>query len=105
MRRRRKQSGFIKGTAAFVVSAMLIAQAVVLYGFSRTEVIPEHLPLARLTPVLGQWIQINERPVEKEIQDVLKADDLLERNYGSASSVYPANLFVAYFKSQRTGVA
>jgi EpsI family protein len=36
---------------------------------------------------------------------VLKADDLLERNYGSASSVYPANLFVAYFKSQRTGVA
>jgi EpsI family protein len=44
-----------------------------------------------------------EGVVEQEIQDVLKADELLTRSYTNANVGYGAHLFVAYFRSQRTG--
>jgi EpsI family protein len=105
MQRRSSQSGFIKGTAPIVLSVALIAQAALLYGFARKEVIPEHIPLANLAPVLGTWQQTAEHEVEKDVQEVLRADDTINRTYGSSSHAYPASLFVAFFKSQRTGVA
>jgi EpsI family protein len=44
-------------------------------------------------------------PMEKEIQDVLKADDTLNRVYVNPSRTDFAFLFVAYFKTQRYGQA
>ena len=41
--------------------------------------------------------------VEQEVQDVLKADELLTRSYVNAGQQMAAHLFVAYFRSQRTG--
>jgi EpsI family protein len=105
MHKRPEQAGFIMRTPAIVVSALLIAQAAMLYGFSRREVVPEHIPLARLEPSIGGWQQTREFPVEQEVLDVLKADDVLNRAYTKAGERYPASLFVAFFKSQRTGVA
>ena len=46
---------------------------------------------------------LEEGVVEPEIQEVLKADDLLNRVYGSGRE--GASLFVAAFKTQRTGKA
>jgi EpsI family protein len=46
---------------------------------------------------------VQNYPVEQEIKDQLKADDLLNRLYGDAQSRAAASLFVAYFKTQRTG--
>jgi len=40
-------------------------------------------------------------PLEKEIQDVLKADDTLNRVYVSPSQTDYAFLFIAYFRTQR----
>jgi EpsI family protein len=46
---------------------------------------------------------IQDIPIEPEILDQLKADDTLNRNYADANSRVGVNLFVAYFKTQRTG--
>ena len=97
------ETGFLASRAAKVLTAVLIVQAGLLYGFKRTEITPVHKPLTELAHSLGNWQQIRDTEIEKEVQDVLKADDLLNRTYASPSHPLPANLFVAFFKSQRTG--
>ena len=99
------EPGFMKSRAARVLSAVLIIQAGLLYGFNRAEITPAHKPLAEAPYMFGSWAQISETAIEKDVQDVLKADDLLNRTYASADHRAPANLFVAFFKSQRTGQA
>jgi EpsI family protein len=47
----------------------------------------------------------SEGVVEKEVQDVLRADDTMTRVYRQESTGLPASLFVAYFRTQRTGQA
>jgi EpsI family protein len=44
-------------------------------------------------------------PIEKEVQEVLKADDTLNRVYANSSGTGYAFLFIAYFKTQRYGQA
>lgn len=105
MQKRSDQKGFIGQTPVIVVSVLLLIQAAVLYGFSRKEMIPDHEPLATLEPSFGDWQQVRDTPIDQETQDVLKADDTLSRSYASPARPYPVNLFVAFFKSQRTGVA
>ena len=99
------EPGFLKSRAAKVLSVVLIVQAGILYGFNRTEVTPAHKPLAQAPFSFGSWSQIGETAIEKDIQDVLRADDLLNRTYASSNHRTSANLFVAFFKSQRTGQA
>lgn len=101
----RLDNGFLKSKAAKILSVVLIVQAGLLYGFNRTEVTPVHKPLAEAPFSFGSWAQISETEIEKDVQDVLKADDLLNRTYASSNHRTAANLFVAFFKSQRTGQA
>lgn len=96
-------SGFLQSKAARILTIVLIVQATLLYGFSRREIPPEHVKLASAPAQFGSWSQVGEFTVEQEIQDVLKADDLLSRSYASPNFPVPAHLFVAYFNSQRTG--
>ena len=44
-------------------------------------------------------------PIEPEVQDILKADDTLNRIYVSPDNSSAAFLFIAFFKSQRYGQA
>ena len=44
---------------------------------------------------------VRDVPMEKEVQEVLKADDTLNRVYVNASRTDSAYLFIAYFKTQR----
>ena len=99
------KNGFLCGNAAKVLTLVLLAQAVFLYGFSRSETIPANRPLAEVPHRFGGWELQQEGVVEKEVQDVLKADELLTRSYASVQQMMPAHLFVAYFRSQRTGQA
>src|SRR5262249_9163543 len=46
---------------------------------------------------------VKEGYVDAETQTVLKADDTLTRWYGNSRFPGQASLFVAYFKTQRTG--
>jgi EpsI family protein len=74
----------------------------VIFNFtSRAEVIPEIPPLVVFPPNVGDWRMTQEFPMEPEVASVLRADDTLNRLYISADRM--ATLFIAFFKSQRTG--
>jgi EpsI family protein len=94
---------FLKSTPARILSVVLLAQAAAFYGCARNEVLPESVPLAAVPKQLGPWSLAQEGVVEPEIQEVLKADEVLTRSYTNPNSRVDAHLFVAYFKSQRTG--
>ena len=89
-----------------ILTALLLLQAAVFYGRARTtEAIPPGKPLSEFPDRAGAWQLIQEGVVDKETRDVLQADDLLTRMYASPVSPAAANLFVAYFRSQRSGKA
>ncbi len=97
---------FLKSPRALVLTILLVAQAAFLYGFSRKEVTPPSPPLASMPAAMpGNWNLVQEGVVEPEVLQVLKADDVLNRSYASASSTLPVHLFIAAFRSQRTGQA
>jgi EpsI family protein len=98
-------TGFLKSTQAKVLTGVLIAQALMFYGLSRAEARPTSTPLSQLSDHLGKWTMVGEGLVDQDTRDVLKADELLTRSYQSSATHVPANLFVAYFQTQRTGQA
>jgi EpsI family protein len=98
-----RRPGFLQSRAAQVLSLLLILQALALYGFSRRETVPPTRPLADFPRSFGQWQLSQEGVVDKETMDVLRADDVLNRTYAGPGG--QANLFVAFFKSQRAGQA
>jgi EpsI family protein len=97
--------GFLKSTHARMLTALLVAQVAGVFAFSRKEAVPVLQPLDTLPSQLGSWTMIQNGTVEKDVMDVLRADDVLSRTYADGSGQGAANLFVAFFKSQRTGQA
>lgn len=103
---------FLNSPAARIVTALLVIQAAVLYSAVRPEFVPTSRPLEGMPTTLGSWQLVQTGVIEQEVLDVLKADDILNRVY--CSSAYPdcaktgqgaASLFVAGFRTQRTGKA
>ena len=93
---------FLNSTPARLVTVALVLQGGLLYSSIRPEFVPTSLPLAQVPTSVDGWELKQEGVVEPEIQAVLQADDLLNRTYQKADSP-PINLFVAAFRSQRTG--
>jgi EpsI family protein len=93
----------LRNKFAAACAAVLIIQAGLFYSASRGENVPLSLPLSSIPDVIGSWHLAQESPVEQDVQDVLKADDLMNRTYVSDAGA--ANLFIAFFKSQRYGQA
>jgi EpsI family protein len=91
---------------ARVLTAVLLLEGTAFYAVaSRSERAPLVSPLSLFPHALGGWIMARDAPIEKEIQDVLRADDTLNRVYVNPSRTDYAFLFVAYFKTQRYGQA
>jgi EpsI family protein len=89
--------------ATLILSALLVLQGAAFYGLSRrVEAIPRSKPLAEFPKSIGSWRMVREGVIDREDKDVLRADDYLTRQYATPSS-QSANLFVAYFQSQRAG--
>jgi len=84
-----------------IASVVLVIQGALFYSASRGEIVPKAAPLSAFPTVVGSWKLLQEGTIDQETLDVLKADDVLTRTY--SSSIGGANLFVAYFSSQRTG--
>jgi EpsI family protein len=84
-----------------ILTLVLVVQAVLFYSASRGEAAHDGPPLLAFPTVVGPWHETQEGVVDKETEDILKADDLLTREYAGPEGA--ANLFVAYFKTQRTG--
>jgi EpsI family protein len=98
-------AGLLNSKSVGILSLVLLAQASVFYGFSRNEKVPVRRPLSEFSLEATNWKMIEDVPMDKETLEVLKADDILSRIYRNQTSGQVANLFVAYFETQRTGKA
>ncbi len=94
---------FLKHRSCRILTAVLLLQAVAFYGWSRTEAAPVARPLSEFPANFDRWTLVQEGVVEQEVRDKLKADDLLNRSFAGPGAPAGVNLFVAYFRSQRTG--
>ena len=97
--------GFLKSRAVKILTGMLVLQAALFYGTSRSEEIPSMRPLMTFPRQFAGWQMTQEGYVDEETQAVLRADDTLTRVYASKEARLPASLFIAFFKTQRTGQA
>lgn len=86
-----------------ILSLILAAQAGAYQMLTKSEKVAQVRPLIQFPEKLGNWVKTQEGVIDKETLDVLKADDTLNRSYGSNEAGMGANLFVASFRSQRTG--
>jgi EpsI family protein len=100
---------FLNSTPARLVTVFLVLQMAVLWSSVRTEYIPSSRALASMprefVSPAGTWNMFQESQVDKESEEILKADDTLNRGYKNTSTGANAFLFVASFKSQRNGKA
>jgi EpsI family protein len=95
----------LSGRQPKVLTVVLLAQAIVFYKLNRAEAVPIARPLSAFPAHVGQWILHRDGLADKEIIEALRADDLMNRTYTKPATGESANLFVAYFKSQRAGQA
>jgi EpsI family protein len=94
---------WIHNKYAGILTLALVIQTTLFYAASRGEKVPAGQPLDQFPARMQSWREVQNYPVEQEIRDQLKADDMLNRLYTDADSSRSAGLFVAYFKTQRTG--
>jgi EpsI family protein len=92
----------LRNRYAQLLTVVLLAQAVLYYTASHGEKIPLVRPLDQFPTTLDDWHLAQVGVIDDDTQNVLKADDLMTRWYVSPTEG-GANLFVAFFKTQRTG--
>jgi EpsI family protein len=85
----------------YALTLVLVVQAFLFYNASHGEMTPLAAPLSGFPLQVGAWHQQQEGVVDQDTRDILKADDILTRWYAGPEG--GANLFVAYFKTQRQG--
>jgi EpsI family protein len=95
---------FLRNRYAVILTVVLLSQAGIFYAVAgRPEDIPAIAPLSAFPESLGGFSMIKSIPLDPEVQDLLKADDIMSRVYLDPSRTREALLFVAYFKTQRYG--
>ena len=96
---------FLKQKSFLLLTALIFGQMAIYYLIAnRAEFKPVIAPLSQFARLIGDWRMVQDIPMEKEIQEVLKADDTLTRIYAKPGGE-SASLYVAFFQSQRSGVA
>src|SRR6185312_14607564 len=98
-------AGLLNSKSVTILSLVLLAQASVFYGFSRSEKIPARRPLSEFSLANTDWKMLEDVQMDQESLEVLKADDILSRLYQNKDTGRVATLFVAFFETQRTGKA
>src|SRR5258708_28049201 len=96
---------FLKSATALMVTGLLVLQGGLLYSYIRPENIPTGRSLSEMPKALGSWEMAAEGVIDPEIQEALKADDILNRTYLDRSAGRGADLYVASYHTQRTGKA
>ncbi len=88
-----------------VLSGLLILQALAFHLTPANEAVPLSRPFQEFPVEIAGWRMVAEYPLEEEVEEFLKADDTLNRVYMSPAADATANLFLAFFRSQRAGVS
>jgi EpsI family protein len=95
--------GFLKRRPVLISTLLLSSQGLVYYSWARTEVIPESLPWKEFPQKIGPWSSSSDIPIEQIFLDRLRPDDYVNRVYEQPGASPELGLFIAYFKTQRTG--
>ena len=96
---------FLKSKRGVLLSLLLLSEAVFYIAYPKQELVLLPKPLRELPARLGTWSMVAESRTEPEVLEVLKADDTLNRIYADPVTGESLGLFIAYFKTQKTGVA
>jgi EpsI family protein len=91
--------------SARVLTAALLLQSALFYGFSRPDLAPKPRPLNQFSIDSPNWRKVHEYQMDQETLDVLNADELLSATFAQTGTGQQADLLVAYFQTQRTGKA
>lgn len=93
-----------KSTKAAVI--LLLLQIAAFYSLAGQEKALPDASLAQVPSAIGNWRQTGtDIPIEQEVLDTLKADQVLSRTYATGPGSHDLSLFVAFFKTQRAGVS
>jgi EpsI family protein len=87
------------------VPIFLLAQAVLVHWAVGMERAPAPPALAKFPSEFGDWKQLRDDPIAADVAGELRADQILSRTYMRTSAGSVANLFVAWFRSQRAGAS
>lgn len=100
-----RQLSFLKTWPARILTLVLIAQAALFYSLSHGEPVPLARSFEQFPTQIGNWTMTEQGVMEDEVKQVLRGDDYLTRTYADRNLGVAANLFVAFFRTQRTGQA
>lgn len=98
--------GFLRQPFLLVMTLLIAGEAALFYAYPKSEIVPEYRPLKELPQAIGNWRMLQEFPMDTEVQELLRADDSLNRNYGNpeAGPGY-VSVFVALYRTQRSGIS
>ena len=89
--------------AKILVPVFLAGQGVLVYWGARAEHPPAPPALAQFPAAIDGWMESHEDPIDADVANTLRADQLLSRTYiQRAESV---GFLVAWFQSQRAGAS
>ena len=94
---------FLKVPSARFTTLLLLVLICAYYAYPKNEIVLLAKPLKEVPLSFGGWQMVQESQLETEVLELLRADDTLNRVY--ARSGQSASLYVAFFKTQKTGVA
>ncbi len=100
-----KLPAFLSWRFAMPLTLLLVLQAAAFYSTSTPEKEIAIRELATFPRELNGWRVVAEYPIEEEVQRVLRADDTLNWSYATRDNRLGANLFIAFFRSQKSGAA
>lgn len=83
----------------------LAAQALAVYWAAGSEHPPAAPDLSSFPAEVNGWKQIREDPIAADVQAELRADRIVSRSYVLPPTGSVANLFIAWFQSQRAGAS
>jgi len=98
----RFQTSLLRRTPVVVVTLTLLVEILLFYTIPTKEYLPETPPLQQFQSGIGPWQMIRETEIETEVQELLKADATLSRDYDGPKGL--VSLFVAFYRTQRAGV-
>jgi EpsI family protein len=90
---------------AIFVPVFLASQALLVHWTGSFERPPAKPDFAQFPVQIAEWERIREEPVDIATEAQLGADGLVSRTYAQPSNGKSANLFIAWFQSQRAGTS
>lgn len=97
---------FFQTKYLLLFSVFLALQGALGYWLNaRREVVPSIAPLKTMAKGFASYSSVQDIAMEQEVKDVLKADDTLTRIFRDSRTGSAITLYIAFFKTQRSGVA